>query len=117
MAADLHQLLVHERGEAWRRGHNDAVQAAMAGGAASRLAPSEAGILALVAGLQTLVEQWADRADAYSGGCLHELLRGFHGLLNYDLGRLDPGTLDAWAGRLGERWGIDPNTGEWKGGA
>lgn len=112
-------LLVRDTGEQWRRGHNDAVLAAMPGGRPDTLLPAEAGILALAGGLAGLVDTWTvlGKADPLSGRYMHDLLTGFTGLLAYDVGRLDPGVLSDWARELAERWGIDPDTGHWKGGA
>jgi len=102
--------------EPWARGHNAVVITYMTEGPFDVHA-AEAGILALAEGLQSYVD-WLQHshADPLSGRHLHDMLDGFRGLLGYSLGRLDAGVLDAFATRLAERWGINPDTGEWVGG-
>lgn len=43
------------------------------------------------------------------------LIHAFRQALNFDCGRLNCGTLDAWAADLARSWCIDPDTGEWVG--
>lgn len=105
----------------WAARHNRAVEAFLAERAGARgghsLTRHERAILSLADGIDQYVSSAPDHADPLSGESLFSLVTGFRGLLNYDLGRLDGGTLDGWACRICERWGIDPDTGEWVGGA
>lgn len=102
----------------WVRHHNAALIAYDRAnvGAMSDLRRSERAILALIAGVEQYVGSVPDNADPLSGSYLFGIVSGIRGLLNYDLGRLDGGTLDTWAAAVLTRWGIDPDTGEWTGG-
>lgn len=86
-------------------------------GFGSNLRASERAILSLAWGIEQYVNSGVDNADPLSGRWLHQMLEAFRGLCNYDLGNLGGGTLDAWSRAVAERWGIDPDTGEWVGGA
>lgn len=104
-------------GDTWHTRHNLAVQAYRRRkvGAMATISPAELGILAMADGIEQLVHSWGDMADPLSGEALFDICSGFHGLLNYNLGRLDAGTLDAWRIGVLERWGVDPDTGAWVG--
>lgn len=77
----------------------------------------ERAILSLADGIEQYVGSAADHADPLSSEYLFRILDGFGGLLNYDTGRLQPGVLSSWAVSVAERWGFNPDTGEWISGA
>lgn len=70
--------------------------------------PSEAKVLALV----TMAEQWAEVAESdylAEGEVATPLLKAARSSLNWELGRLDAGTLDARLTTAATRAGIDPS--------
>lgn len=105
----------------WAGRHNRAVEAYLAEQSGCRGAHSltrhERAILSLADGIDQYVGNAPDQADPVSGESVWQLVTGFRGLLNYELGRLHGGTLDTWAASVCQRWGIDPDVGTWVGGA
>lgn len=56
-----------------------------------------------------------ERTDGFSRpNIVWPLVCAFRDALNYDLGRLDGGTLDKWTHDLCTELDINPDTGEWK---
>jgi len=95
----------------WVHRHNTVVTAFLAGHA-DDLRRSERAILALVDAIDQYAGSMADGVDPYSGENVYAaLLDGFSHALNYDLGRLDGGTLSSWEHRMRARVGIDENGG------
>jgi len=95
----------------WVRRHNTVVTAFLSGHA-NDLRRSERAILSLVAAIDQYAGSMVDGVDPYSGENVYAaLLDGFGHALNYDLGRLDGGTLSGWEHRMRARVGIDENGG------
>lgn len=88
----------------WAGRHNDALVSPQ---------QSENIILALAYGLWT----WCQSDGASDGfgapNVTFPLFQAFSDALNYELGRLDGGTLSSWAYELVKGLGIDPDTGGW----
>lgn len=93
----------------WKTRHNAAVRAFMVGAGRA----SERGILALFAGLDALASGGVAVREPF--GVEHvwgPLINGARDALNFDLGRLDGGTLDAFLCDLSARVGRNSDTGE-----
>ena len=93
----------------WKTRHNVAIRA-FASGAGT---PAERGILSLFAGLDALARAGVATREPF--GVQHvwgPLIDGARDALNFDLGRLDGGTLDSFLCDLSARVGRDSDTGE-----
>lgn len=97
----------------WVDRHNRAVLAyANANvGAVNDGTEDERGILTLADAIARLVADWEVLAetDWLLAATTGELLRQFRALLNWDLGRLNAGTLSDWASTTLARIGLDPD--------
>jgi hypothetical protein len=94
----------------WKTSHNRAVREFTVSGTGR---PSEVGILSLFAGLDALARAGVAAREPF--GVQHvwgPLIDGARDLLNFDLGRLDGGTLDAFLCDLSARVGRNSDTGE-----
>lgn len=85
----------------WTTRHNRAVQAFVKEGvgAMSNLTRDERAILSLAAGIRQFIGSRgivADSSDYYACDIVRTLASAFNDALNYDLGRLDGGTLSEW---------------------
>lgn len=100
----------------WRVAHNTAVQdwhRAQVGYVTSTPRPAEHAILHLAHGIHAFAAITPDNAsDGYGGpNVLLPMLAAFRDALNFDLGRLDGGTLDRWAYEVARTHGWDLDTG------
>lgn len=97
----------------WVRVHNNAIADFQREGmgATNSLQKAERAILGLAAGINAWVSSNHDGAsDGYGApNVTVPLLQAFHDALNYDLGRLDGGTLSGWVGSMYARCGLDDN--------
>jgi hypothetical protein len=77
--------------------------------------PQEAAIIEMARGIDSYISVWygVSGRDYVLGESLAQMIEGWRGLLNGDLGRLDAGTLDAWACRAASRIGWDLDSGTW----
>lgn len=76
----------------------------------------EQGLLSLAEGIEAFaIGFMTDQLDYLSAQYFADLMRGFHGLLDYDRGRLDGRTCDEWRTSILGRFNIDPDTYEWGG--
>ena len=91
----------------WRFHHDDAVRHPRPG--------AEDAIVSMAAAIDKAADI-LDGPDAVGTPAVGELLSGFRTLLNYDLGRLDAGTCEAWAWKCAERigWDLDTETIKWE---
>lgn len=95
----------------WVRRHNAAIADFQREGigATNSLQKAERAILGLAAGINAFVSGNHDGAsDGYGAENITvPLIQAFVHALNYDLGRLDGGTLSDWAGSVLARCGLD----------
>lgn len=102
---------------AWWTDHNRAVIGYRKSrvGVVGEVRRTEYGILSLAEGIEQFTGSCAEIADPHSGEAIHDMVHAFCQLLNYDYGRLSRGVLATWAQNICEQWGVDFDTGEWKG--
>lgn len=96
----------------WVRIHNAAIADFQREGmgATNSLRKSERAILGLAAGINAWVGSSDGADDGYGApNVTYRLIAAFGHALNFDLGRLDGGTLSSWAQSILTRCGIDEN--------
>ncbi len=97
----------------WYILHNRAISAHRRAnvGAANDQTRNERGILALIDGAEQYIGSNPDAATEPHGAehIVAPLLRAIGAALDYDLGRLDAGTLSAWVHHTATRCGLNPD--------
>ncbi len=89
--------------------HNNAIHAFISG------RPDRAGILPFLAGLDSLAAAGMAVDPFGVANVWNDLLNAATDLLNYETGRLNPGTLSSFLTDLSRRVKRDPRTGDWTG--
>jgi hypothetical protein len=101
---------------AWVARHNRAVHAYIRErvGAMSDLRRPERALLSLIDGIERYVSSGPEHPDGIATPAVGQMLDAVRTLLNFELGRLDGGTLDAWVHHTAERIGWDLDINDWK---